>query len=364
MEEENIIRISHPIGDYNSTALSKLLDEDMLKEHGKKLGTVQIQIMNGRLIPYLPSKGEIKSIRRAVDNAKHFKIPIEYLNTFGVYELFLPTLYKAVLIEFVGTATFVYIHIAIVLTSQNFSYPPVAIAILHAIMVCFFILQFAMSSGGHMNSLLTISTVFTGHTPLVRGVLYVLVQVLGAYLGAQVMRGSITEDSINTIGFGGCNSGDLSGRQALAIEFVFSLTILYIAYGTALNLKQREIFGPVLPPIFIGITVGLVIFSSSALSTPPFTGAGGNPSMCQGIAWAARSVRNASVPRKQWVYWVGPILASIANGLLYCFAPPHHHLSFTDDVQTKSDPTEVKLKSNNKEENNITNVTSISSINL
>ena len=47
----------------------------------------------------------------------------------GVHEVYLSTLYKAILIEFIGTATFVFIHIAIVKASINYSYPPLLIGI-------------------------------------------------------------------------------------------------------------------------------------------------------------------------------------------------------------------------------------------
>lgn len=100
-------------------------------------------------------------------------------------------------------------------------------------------------------------------------------QIFGAVSGAEIMRHSITEStatsinlgSINSILFtislpysiilitiiqGGCNTGTLTSSQALAIEVMFSINMLYAVYGTAFNLKQREIYGPYLPPFLIG----------------------------------------------------------------------------------------------------------------
>lgn len=185
-----------------------------------------------------------------------------------------------------------------------------------------------MSSGAHFNSMITMASILTGHIPLVRGVLYIMVQIFGAATGAQIMRQSIADAAVVATHLGGCSIGTLEPKQALAIEFFFSLALLYPVYGTAFNLRQREIYGPMLPPIFIGITLGLVIFASASLSPPPFTGAGVNPSMCLGTAWAySRSSLTGSSDtlNYQWIYWVGPALACIVNAALYGFAPPHHH---------------------------------------
>lgn len=297
--------------------------------------------MMAALIPYAETWPQRKSNADALDKIKAFP---EVFSLFGFHELFLQTLYKALLIEFVGTASFVYIHIAIIAACGRYAYPPLQIGIAHAFLLALFIYQFAMSSGAHFNSMITFSSILTAHIPLVRGILYIMVQIFGAAVGAEIMRQSISDDVVVSTHLGGCSMGPLDPNQALAIEFFFSLALLYPVYGTAFNLRQREIYGPVLPPILVGITLGLVIFSSASLAPPPFTGAGANPSLCLGTAWAySRShlPGSSDVLNYHWVYWVGPVLASIVNAAMYAFAPPHHHdagvLSAEENSEVKKD---------------------------
>lgn len=245
------------------------------------------------------------------------------LASIGVSELRSFDLYKALIVEFLGTATYVYMHIAIVAACQLYSYPPMQIGIGHAILLSFFILQFEKGSGAYFNSMVTLASMTTGHLLPVRGLLYVVVQIFGATAGAEVMRQCISDDLARSIFLGGCNTGNVTDHQALAIEFFFSLTFLFTVYGTAFNRWHRAIYGPVLPPFLIGCMLGLIIFASASLGEPPFSGAGANPSLCLGTAWAYSNVDHVLL-RTQWIYWAGPSIAIIINTLMYVVAPPHH----------------------------------------
>ena len=58
--------------------------------------------------------------------------------------------------------------------------------------------------------------------------------------------------------------------------------MLIVAYGTAFNEKQREIYGPVFPPILIGVMLGLMLYGTAGLGSPPFTGGCAFPTMTTG----------------------------------------------------------------------------------
>lgn len=263
----------------------------------------------------------------------------DVFGTIGFQEIYLKSLYRALLVEYVATASFVYVHIAIVAASMHYVYPPLQIGIAHAFLLTLFIYQFAMSSGAHLNSLVTIASIITGHIPLVRGLMYIGVQIFGGITGASIMYQSVDIVTIETIMLGGCRMGSLEAKQALAIEFIFCLVMLFPIYGMAFNLRQREIFGPVIPPIFIGFMLGIIIYASSSLAAPPFTGAGVNPSMCLGIAWAYSRTHlagSSDALTHQWVYWLGPVLASLVNGALYSSAPPYHDAIPLETTEIKS----------------------------
>ena len=285
-------------------------------------GTVEPQFLGSQL-PFKLSKDEKKDIKAAVSRASS-QHPL--LIACGVHELYMPSLYKAVLIEFCATVVFVYFHIAIVNAgiSNGSSYPPTAIAFLHALLIPVLILSFGRSSGAHFNSLVTISAVATKHMPVVRGILYVAAQILGAFIGGMCMVVSLSQSQAESSNLGGCNPGSKSGAQALCIEFFTCLLMLIPTYGTAFNEKQRAVYGAVLPPVFIGATIFVMVYSVASLGDPPFT-PGGFPNMCLGISLAYSTIvpwNQAFI--KMWVYWVGPILAVTVNAVLYGIAPPHH----------------------------------------
>ena len=51
-----------------------------------------------------------------------------------------------------------------------------------------------------------------------------------------------------------------------------------------LFLNSVQVFGPVLAPIFIGIAIGIGIFSSGTLISSGYSGAAMNPARCFGPA--------------------------------------------------------------------------------
>lgn len=68
---------------------------------------------------------------------------------------------------------------------------------------------------------------------------------------------------------------------------VNSFILLFVAYGTALDPIQGEVFGPVVAPFFIGGILGMNIFVSGGVALEEgYTGAGMNPARCFGPAIA------------------------------------------------------------------------------
>ena len=277
---------------------------------------------------------DVKDSVRKYNDLKR-KSPI--LANLGISETYSVSLYKALLIEFVGSIVQCFAHIAIVNASGAFTYPPLPIGVGHAILIGFMIYFFANSSGGHFNSLISISAASTGHITWTRGVCYAVVQVFGWFVGAQAMRRVLTEEDAVSIGLGGCFSGEKNLVAVSLVDWIFSSLLLFSVYGTAFNPKQREVFGPMLPPLIIGITLGLGIFASSSLgggSSTPYTGAGMNPSLCYGILMSYSAIKNHPIPAFPTAsagYFIGPMLAIFSHCLLYWTAPPHFDSEYHDD---------------------------------
>mmetsp|Transcript_19061 Transcript_19061/g.26814 ORF Transcript_19061/g.26814 Transcript_19061/m.26814 type:complete len:158 (+) Transcript_19061:158-631(+) len=134
------------------------------------------------------------------------------------------------------------------------------------------ILSFAASSGGHLNPMISFATTLTGHTPAARGLLYIAAQMLGAVIGASIMKDALPDETINWTknsrgqgALAGCAAGDLSGKQQFLLEFGFGMFVIIVAYGTAFDARQGKIFGPILAPIFVAASIATAIYSSGTV---------------------------------------------------------------------------------------------------
>lgn len=66
------------------------------------------------------------------------------------------------------------------------------------------------------------------------------------------------EEVANRTQIGRCQIGDtVSPWGAYGFETISTLFMLFIAFGTALDPRQREVYGPVLPPIMISVCIGM-----------------------------------------------------------------------------------------------------------
>lgn len=113
---------------------------------------------------------------------------------------------------------------------------------------------------------------------------------------------------------------------------------MFPVYGTAFNPRQREIFGPIFPPILIGITIAILIYIGPSLGSFPFTGAGMNPSACSGIALSLANIPgtdDGAIFRHHSVYWVAPIVVSLLHAPLYALMPPHHESIISENDKKK-----------------------------
>ncbi|KIX01814.1 uncharacterized protein Z518_09541 [Rhinocladiella mackenziei CBS 650.93] len=239
-------------------------------------------------------------------------------------------LYKAAAIEFVGTLLLVYAA-AWNSLSPNIPPPrpsptsgvfsavtflgPLVGACINSILMSLLIYSFGAISGGHMNPLITLGTFFAGLTSLPRLVLYVAAQTAGGALAGLLLRASAGTRDFKV---GGCflfEDMGVSVLSAFTVELVGDVLLLVLAFGVGLDPRQREIFGPALGPILVGLAAGATALCMS-FSRPGFGGPGMNPARCFGVFVGSR------FPGWHWVHWVGPLAASMFHGIVYFLVPP------------------------------------------
>ena len=120
-------------------------------------------------------------------------------------------------------------------------------------------------------------------------------QTIGAALAGGALRGSFgTEDAVLWKG-GGCfrEPGTVTAGQALLIETMCCWVLLVLAFGVALDPRQQKLMGPVVGPLAVGSSLGLIIFASGGL-VPGYTGAGANPAPCFAFAVARHDSKGMS----------------------------------------------------------------------
>uniref|UniRef100_A0A0E0M3Z5 Aquaporin n=1 Tax=Oryza punctata TaxID=4537 RepID=A0A0E0M3Z5_ORYPU len=230
------------------------------------------------------------------------------------------SLYRALIAEFMATLIFLYVSIATVIGYKNqkatvdtctgVGYLGVAWSFGATI----FILVYCTGgiSGGHINPAVTLGLFFGRKLSLVRTVLYVVAQCLGAICGAGIVKG-IMKHPYNELG-GGANtvSDGYSVAGALGAEIVGTFILVYTVFSaTDPKRTARDSFIPVLVPLPIGFAVFVV-----HLATIPITGTGINPARSLG---AAVLYNQHAAWKDHWIFWVGPVIGAF-------FAAVYHKL--------------------------------------
>lgn len=206
-------------------------------------------------------------------------------------------------------------------TISNFgtTQAPAYAAISNIFLLTLFIMAFAPGSGGHINPLITFSTMIVGLTGFSRGILYLTGQTIGAALAGGVLHGVFGAERAVEFKGGGCyrDPGTVTSGQALLLETMSSFALLSLAFGVALDPRQQKLFGPLGGPIAVGCSLGLVSFASAGL-VAGYTGVSMNPTRCFAFAIARHNFAD------QWIWWAGPFCGSCLLAITYSIAPPYH----------------------------------------
>ncbi|OIW04093.1 hypothetical protein TanjilG_00653 [Lupinus angustifolius] len=224
--------------------------------------------------------------------------------------------YRAGIAEFVATFLFLYITILTVFGVQRSPTKCQSVGI-QGIAWAFGGMIFALVyctagiSGGHINPAVTFGLFLARKLSLTRAVFYIVMQVLGAIVGAGVVKGFEGKERYAQYHGGAnfVNSGYTKG-DGLGAEIVGTFVLVYTVFSaTDAKRSARDSHVPILAPLPIGFAVFLV-----HLATIPITGTGINP---------ARSLGAAIIFNKDlawddhWIFWVGPFIGAALAALYH-----------------------------------------------
>lgn len=227
--------------------------------------------------------------------------------------------YRALIAEFLATLLFLYVTVSTVIGYKSQSAGDACggvgiLGIAWAFGGMIFILVYCTAgiSGGHINPAVTFGLLLARKVSLLRAIMYMVAQCLGAICGVGLVR-AIQGPLYKHYG-GGANGldADYSTGTGLAAEIIGTFVLVYTVFSaTDPKRNARDSHVPVLAPLPIGFAVFMV-----HLATIPITGTGINP---------ARSLGAAVIYNKdkawddQWIFWVGPFIGAAIAAFYHQF---------------------------------------------
>jgi len=218
-------------------------------------------------------------------------------------------LLKALVAEMIGT-----LFLVVVGCGSCYANPEpdvVRIALAFGLAVATMAQSIGHISGCHINPAVTAGLFVGRKIGLIKAILYVVIQCVGALLGAGLLYGTAGSKQIkNNAGvyedqgmqgitqISGVNMG-----QAFGIEFLITMVLVLVVFGAAAD-EDNEVKGSA--PLAIGLSI-----TACHLFAVPITGASMNPARSFGPAAVGSFWTN------HWVYWLGPILGGVCAGIIY-----------------------------------------------
>ncbi|KAI4382326.1 hypothetical protein MLD38_008303 [Melastoma candidum] len=261
---------------------------------------------------------EVETVETAEFAAKDYQDPPP-APLFDLEELGKWSFHRAIIAEFIATLLFLYVTILTVIgyKSQSANDPCNGVGVLGiawAFGGMIFILVYCTAgiSGGHINPAVTFGLFLGRKVSLIRAILYIIAQCLGAICGCGLAKAF--QKSLYEREGGGANELQAGYRKGtgLGAEIIGTFVLVYTVFSaTDPKRNARDSHVPVLAPLPIGFAVFMV-----HLATIPITGTGINPARSLG---AAVIYNKHKAWHDQWIFWVGPLIGAAAAAFYHQF---------------------------------------------
>lgn len=217
-----------------------------------------------------------------------------------------PRLLKQCAAEFVGTFTLIFVGVgAIANNTPTAGLGLLGVAFAHGLAIAVMVTATGAISGGQLNPAVTFGLLVGGQMDLKKSIAYWISQLAGGTAAALLCSGLLGMAAVSTgtpdISLNSSGAPVVSIAQAITIEAVLTFFLVFVVYGSAVDLRAPKIGG-----LAIGLTVALDILFGG-----PLTGASMNPARSFGPALASSHWNN------HLVYWVGPLIGGALAGLIY-----------------------------------------------
>jgi aquaporin Z len=164
--------------------------------------------------------------------------------------------------------------------------------------------MFAAVSGGHINPAVTVALWVNGSIETVKAGLYIVAQLIGAFLGALLIRVTFGDNAWQVAGYGKPSMMvGIAPSIGIVLEGVMTMLLVGAVFLTAVDPRAMKLGG-----LLIGLSI-----VGDILVGGPVTGAAMNPARWFGPAAASGDFTDAYV----WI--IGPLVGGIIVALLYRF---------------------------------------------
>ena len=179
----------------------------------------------------------------------------------------------------------------------------VEIALAHGLILAVMV-SALMRISGHFNPAVTLGFLATRRIEPMMAALYIVAQVIGAIAAGYALKAGYPDSIfVATRGGGQTIALDITGGQAFLLEAVATFFLVFVVFGTAVDLRGPKIGG---------LAIGFVV-AADILAIGPLTGGSMNPARSFGPAVAS------GVYEAQLLYWAAPITGGLVAALLYEF---------------------------------------------
>ncbi|KAK3928145.1 Aquaporin AQPcic [Frankliniella fusca] len=258
-------------------------------------------------------------------------MPADVSKVLGHKELKQQNLYRALAAECLGTLLLNFYGVISCVKTNSLKNDLVEVSLTFGLVVFAVVQVFGHVSGAHVNPAVTVGMLATGRTPVVRGLLYIIAQCVGAIIGTGLVKAVTPESFTEVLGNTKLTAKGITTAQGFGVEFLLGFILVLVVFAVCDPNRPECKYAA---PLAIGLTVAL-----GHLATIDYTGSSMNPARSLGSAVLTSDFEH------HWVYWLGPCAGGMAAGLLYTFvfaAPAPTHSQTTYTVVSTSDK-EVKL---------------------
>ncbi len=205
--------------------------------------------------------------------------------------------------EFIGIFALVFVGGASIMSTTMTRNPDalLIVAVAHGLILAVMVTA-TMRISGHLNPAVTLGFLAARRIEPMMAMVYIVAQLLGAAVAAYALKGVYPAEIAAATRLGGQSIAlDISAAQAILCEMIATFFLTFVVFGTAVD--------PAAPKVG-GFAIGLVV-TADILAIGPLTGASMNPARSFGPAIVS------GILEGQAIYWVGPILGSVAAAVLY-----------------------------------------------